>query len=116
MSGNLSVNGPSPADPKKKPTAEPFVGTRAEFVKQAKANVDIGYELVNKGQCTGGKTPDGTKYALCPGGIFTHKEEDGKVEMHAIETSPEGFKDYYTVAGKDLKAAGCVDQNGKKCE
>ncbi len=84
MGGNLSLNGPN--DPKK-PTVEPFVGTQAELIQKAKANMDIASELLKSGQCTGGKSPDGTNYSLCPGGIFTIKAEDAKQEMHAIENS-----------------------------
>ncbi len=113
MGGNLSLNGPN--DPKK-PTVEPFVGTHAELIRQTKANIDIGKELLESGQCQGGIAPDGKNYRLCPGGIFTHKQEGGKTEMHAIETSPEGFKDHYVIASKDFKAAGCIDQDGNKCE
>lgn len=112
MGKNLSLNGVNASDA----NVQPFVGTQAEFVRQVKANVDIGYELLKTGQCQGGKFPDGTTYSLCPGGVFTQKAEDGKVEMHAIKTSPEGFKDYYIVKNKDFKTAGCVDQDGKKCE
>lgn len=112
MGKNLSLNGVNTNDV----NVKPFVGTSAEFIDQVKANADIGYELLKKGNCQGGNLPDGTIYSLCPGGIFTQKAKKGKIEIHTIQTSNKGFKDYYSIASKDFKAAGCVDQDGNKCE
>lgn len=114
--GDLSVNGSSPTDPKKKPTVEPFVGTENEYWDVFTAGRELQHKVVGSGECASGQLPDGTAYQLCKDGIFTHKDQDGRYETHTLKYTPNGFDDHYAIQSKGLWAAGCVDQDGKKCE